>query len=49
MLMICYRLPYVRATIMEIHRKSTIVPLLPHKVYKDTEFQEFLIPAVSRS
>ena len=42
-------LPYVRATILEIHRRSVVVPLLPHKVYRDVEFQGYHIPKVFRS
>ncbi|CAG7821422.1 unnamed protein product [Allacma fusca] len=39
------RLPYTRAFILELHRTSCIVPLMPRKVFKDTKFEKFVIPA----
>ena len=39
------RLPYVEATILELQRYKTIVPLaLPHRTLKDTEIGGYFIP-----
>ncbi|CAG7730424.1 unnamed protein product, partial [Allacma fusca] len=37
------RLPYSRAVILEVHRHSHLVPVLPRKVYKDTEYDKHMI------
>ena len=29
---------------LEIYRRSHVLPLLPHKVYRDTEFEGWIVP-----
>lgn len=40
-------LPYVRATILELHRRSHILPLVVRRVYKDAELKGYVIPKVT--
>ncbi|CAG7731358.1 unnamed protein product [Allacma fusca] len=38
------RTPFCTAFILEVLRLSTVVPLAPRKVYKDTSFGDYIIP-----
>ncbi|CAG7719784.1 unnamed protein product [Allacma fusca] len=38
-------LPYARAVILELHRHNHLVPFMPRKVYKDTAYDKYIIPA----
>jgi cytochrome P450 len=41
-----YSLPYLEAFLMEVQRKASILPVLPHFAIRDIEFQGYHIPKV---